>query len=125
MRSEKTALVLLTKVTFHDGQKLAADLPRNSLDPRYALCHEHRFACDCREAELAEDRDEWRSEFQAAMKVFNQVLAGHRTFADDKSDECKCTGCEIARLTHFRRSWHVRNEREQVRCGQFAEEPPF
>ncbi len=123
--NEKTALVLLTKVTFHDGQKLAADLPRDTFDPRYPLCTEHRFACDCREAELAEERAEWRSEFEAARKVFNRVLAGHRTFADSPADVCKCTGCEIARETFFRRTWDVREERERAQRSTFSEEPPF
>ena len=123
MRTEKTALVLMTTVTFHDGQKLAAELPRDTLDPRYKLCTDHRFACDCREAELAEDRAEWRGEFETAREVFNRVLAGHRTFADSPADVCKCTGCEIARETFFRRSWDVRKERD--RQDRFTDEGAF
>ena len=99
-------------VRFHDGQKLRADLPRNSLDPRYIACGNHRFACDCREAEIAEQMHEDRWELDNARKVFNEILAGHATFATaDGEVTCQCPGCQIARRTWFRRSWDVLNER--------------
>ncbi|MGI5223593.1 hypothetical protein [Actinoallomurus sp. CA-142502] len=109
-----SALVPLSTVTFHDGQKLHADLPRNTLDPRYPLCTNHRFACLCREAETAEDRQEWRAELEHARKVFAEVLAGHPTYTDDGRNQCLCTGCQVARATYgqFRSYSDIRRERK-------------
>ena len=54
-------------VHFGEGRRrmslpLAAPLPRNPVDPRYVACVQHRTACDCREARLAEDRSELQAE---------------------------------------------------------------
>ncbi len=79
--------------------------PKNTLDPRYEACTEHRVACDCREAEFAEERDESRAEWQALREAFEEHLAGHPTWLyDAEGDErlsCQCTGCRIARAAHI------------------------
>lgn len=83
---------------------LAYDVPANTCDPRYVTCTDHHVACDCREAEIAEDRSEfsaWRREVEQA---FAEILAGHPTMQYDGSGEpvaCMCTGCQIARAAHM------------------------
>lgn len=102
------------------GERQAYQPPRNTLDLRYALCADHHPACDCREAEFSEERQEFIAEFGEAKKVFAEVLAGHQTYAwdefgeRDEFGECKCTGCEIARRTNFRQSYHVSSERHEA-----------
>lgn len=111
----------LPTIHFHDGTRQAYTPPRNTVDLRYSMCTKHHPACDCREAEFAEDRSESSAERREAEQVFAQVLAGHQTFAYDSNGErdtfgeCKCTGCEIARRTHFRASYHVYFERHEAR----------
>lgn len=77
--------------------------PKNTLDPRYDACTEHRVACDCREAEFAEERGEQRMERKQMQDAFNQILAGHETwrYAEDGSPGCMCTGCQLARACHI------------------------
>lgn len=77
-------------VVFRDGTRIDYPVPLNTLDPRYLTCTQHRPACDCREAELAEDRAELNAELKALRRVFRRVLAGH-------PEECACTGCQILR----------------------------
>ncbi|WP_157904258.1 hypothetical protein, partial [Parafrankia soli] len=64
------------------------DVPKNTLDPRYAACADHHVACDCREAEFSELRaellDELRlereahaedvAELQAELREYRQVI---------------------------------------------------
>lgn len=105
-----TALVgPLPTVRFHDGTRLAADPPRNTLDPRYTTCVQHRTACDCREAELNETAAELRGEREWLERVTQEILAGHPTWADvtladgrELDCSCMCTGCRIARRLHLR-----------------------
>jgi hypothetical protein len=108
---------LRTKV-MHDGQRLVVEVPRNTLDPRYLFCTEHRVGCDCYEAERNEDRDEYRSMWNEASDAAREVLAGHRTYPAsysydwdaagrpvyefDEGSCCMCTGCQIARKAHLR-----------------------
>lgn len=86
---------------------LSVPLPENTLDPRYVACTNHRTACDCREAEHAETRAEFRAEMRHIKRAFDEVLAGHATWVDADDQElaerlqCKCTGCQIARRTHM------------------------
>lgn len=99
---------------------IPAPLPKNSLDPRWKACAAHRTACDCREAELAEQIAEYRAELREAKQVFNEVLRGHQAFAwtpDGERDlvaECKCSGCQIARRLHFRQPWDVNDDRAKA-----------
>lgn len=89
---------------------LAADLPRNTTDIRYRACADHRFACDCREALLAEDRAELRGELESWTRAVRTVLAGHRTWDWEDGGEgdwngngplaCRCHGCQIVRAAH-------------------------
>lgn len=84
--------------------KVAYQPPRNTLDPRHAACTDHRVACDCREAEWAEDRSEWRAAAQERQEAFDEILAGHPTWQYDDAGElvgCMCTGCRIARACHI------------------------
>lgn len=123
----------LPTITFADGSYMPYDVPRNTLDNRYVACTDHHPACDCREALLAEDRGEWRAEDRATQRAFDEVLAGHLTVAFDRHGnrdrfaECKCTGCEIARRTHYRPAYAVSAEhREALRSGRSTNcEVPF
>ncbi|MEV6033617.1 hypothetical protein AB0L65_20850 [Nonomuraea sp. NPDC052116] len=82
---------------------LILPLPKNTMDPRWRACANHHTACDCREAELAEDMAELRWERDHMLRVLREELAGHATWAysdDNERDpvaECKCTGCMIVR----------------------------
>jgi hypothetical protein len=96
---------------------VGADLPTDTTDIRFALCTEHRFACDCREAVLAEDRNEYRLMLDAWTRAAQRQLAGHRLrdFGPDDfdptddpdlyrrygrgdgPDACQCGGCRLVR----------------------------
>ncbi len=78
--------------------------PRNTLDPRYATCVDHHPACDCREAEFAEEIREWRLQFQEARVAFDRFLVGHPTEVDE-GVSCQCIGCKIARDAHIWPRW--------------------
>lgn len=80
-------------VLFHDGTRLDYDQPKNTLDPRYPACVEHRVACDCREAEYAEEGTEFRADWASLLAAVKEICAGHPR-------ECMCTGCQIARRIH-------------------------
>ena len=83
--------------------------PGNTCDPRYDACTSHHVACDCREAEMAEQRAEWRDEYKGVQEAFDQVLAGHSTaimgapnpYTGESDNPCACTGCQIARLLGY------------------------
>jgi hypothetical protein len=117
----------LPTILFQYGERavrIAYEVPRDTMDPRYALCTEHHPACDCREAELAEQLGEYRAEQTAARRAAARLLAGHRLKDwqdDDKrsraeiGDElwwryahgdgplaCQCTGCKLARASDLR-----------------------
>ena len=121
-----TELAVRHTVRFGGGARpavtlpLHAPLPKDSLDPRWKACVQHRTACDCREAQLAEQLAEYRAELREAKEVFNNVLHGHQTFAwtpegeRDLVAECKCTGCQIARRLHFRQPWDVDDDRAKA-----------
>lgn len=96
---------------------IAADLPTDSWDIRFAACGQHRFACDCREALLAEDRTEYRLMLAAWNRAAREQLAGHRLMdfgpdsfdrdndpelfrrygRGDGPDACQCGGCRLVR----------------------------
>ncbi|MEU9888646.1 hypothetical protein [Sphaerisporangium sp. NPDC051011] len=86
---------------------ILAPLPKNTLDPRYAACIQHRTACDCREASVAEELGELRAEMGEVRQAFEEMLRGHATWVEgadgqwDKRLQCQCTGCEIARRLHL------------------------
>lgn len=109
----------LPTITFRDGTRLVHTLPRDTVDPRWRACTDHRAACDCREAELAETISELRHELQSAKKACGEILAGHQTWAysetgQDAFAECRCTGCQIVRAADIglRSLTTVGNERE-------------
>ncbi len=105
-----------------DPPKVAYVPPRNTLDPRYRACTDHRVACDCREAEMAENINEWRSEYKALKAAVLKHIEGHRTEAEwtyqqifdhwedgvqvwryERDDDavCSCVGCRIAREAYI------------------------
>jgi hypothetical protein len=93
--------------SWRDRQKLLPAVayvpPKNTLDPRYDACTDHHVACDCREAEFAEERAEQRMERQQMKAAFDAILAGHETrrYGDDGAPGCMCTGCQLARACHM------------------------
>lgn len=88
---------------------LPSPLPKNTLDPRYVACVQHRTACDCREAEHAENIAELKAEHQAIKQAFEELLRGHATWVEppgrnglfDRRLQCQCTGCQIARRVYL------------------------
>lgn len=115
-------------ITFQPGsraERRAYEVPCDTMDPRYAACTEHHPACDCREAELAEQLGEYRHEQLSMRRMAARLLIGHRLhdfgdlFAgrrtrDENGDElwwhyisgdgplaCQCTGCQLARAGHL------------------------
>jgi hypothetical protein len=107
-------IAVRTVVTFwNDPDKVPVELvldrplPKNTIDPRVAACTNHRVACDCREAVLAEDLSELRAERDLFIAVMREALAGHATRAytsnnePDEQAECKCTACGIVRRLPF------------------------
>jgi hypothetical protein len=90
----------LPTITFWDGTRVAYTPPRDTLDLRYATCRDHHPACDCREAEMAEERSESRLESRNLRAAFDRILAGHLTRTYDGRTPCQCTGCQIARAAH-------------------------
>lgn len=103
-------------IRFYDGTRQAYEQPRNTSDPRHAACIDHRPACDCREAEFAEDRAENRAVLRAVEAAAEEVLAGHHAYAwahdlDGRQIDvgCMCTGCQIARRGNLLAAWTVSN----------------
>ena len=104
---------------------MAYDVPQDTMDIRYPLCTDHHPACDCREAELAEQLHEYRSEIQRVKKAAARLLVGHRLrdygdlatqyhsraemggamydklMAGDGPLACQCTGCQLVRATEL------------------------
>lgn len=104
----------LPSARFHDGSSVTYAPPKDTCDARYKACMHHRVACDCREAEFAENVSEWRAERKLTENAINEVLRGHQTWAynDDGRDEmaeCQCTGCQIVRLADcgWRPLWRI------------------
>lgn len=83
--------------------------PVNTCDPRYAACIDHHVACDCREAEWAENASEWRGYRDEIHAALDRILAGHSVeivgapnpHTGEKDHPCQCTGCQIARAIHY------------------------
>ena len=98
-----TALVgPLPTIRFYDGTRIVYTVPQDTCDIRSYTCTEHRTACDCREAEFAEEVRELRGMLRAVGKAANGILAGHQTWAytdtgADRFAQCQCTGCQIVR----------------------------
>jgi len=102
----------LRPVRYADGRTEWRDLPRNTIDIRYAACHDHHLACDCREAMLAEDIAEYRAMFRDLEQAILIAIKGHQTYAytgqsdigwsaEDDFGQCKCQACAIARAAHI------------------------
>lgn len=80
--------------------KVAYTPPRNTCDPRAAACTDHHVACDCREAEFAENAQEYAAARRETQQAFDEILAGHPTYVRDGTP-CQCTGCKVARAAHI------------------------
>ncbi|MGL5911569.1 MAG: hypothetical protein ACRCZP_16335 [Phycicoccus sp.] len=101
-------------ITFRRGMASSAQqvytVPSDTRDPRWAACADHHPACDCREAEHAEDIHDYRARLRGIDQAALKVLRGHATYAvtaDGQTDyarRCQCTGCQIARCSHEIRS---------------------
>lgn len=89
---------------------VAYRVPANTLDPRHAACTQHRVACDCREAEHAEEVGELRAEAREVQSAARRALSGHQLQQPiqpglwEPSTRiqvplCLCSGCVIARET--------------------------
>lgn len=97
----------LRPVRYADGATEWHDLPRNTLDIRYAACGNHHLACDCREAMLAEEIAEYRAMFRETEHAILAAIKGHLTWAytpdgyEDEMARCKCPACVIARAAHI------------------------
>jgi hypothetical protein len=87
---------------------VAYRVPRDTMDPRYATCTDHRVACDCREAEMAEQLGEHRAEWKLLRDAARRALVGHQVHPPAGLTEwerrsfplCLCSGCVIARETY-------------------------
>lgn len=110
-------------IRFMDGSRQAYEPPRDTCDIRYAACKDHHPACDCREAEMAEQIAEYRAMLRELEHAILAAIKGHQTYAytgasdtgwsaEDGFGQCKCQACEIARTAHigFSECMHERRE---------------
>ena len=65
-------------IRFMDGSTQVYTPPRDSMDIRYAACRDHHPACDCREAALAEHRNDSAWERRQLLDVFASTLEGQQ-----------------------------------------------
>ena len=86
------------------GQQVAvtSSPPTDTTDPRYSRCVDHHLACDCREAELAEQSREQRLDRWELRDRLSVLLDGHPTVVTDGFNSradlcCQCEGCKLAR----------------------------
>lgn len=77
-------------VAFHDGTQVAYKPPRDTMDPRYEACADHHTACDCREAERSEDRNEHKVAMDEAREIIAHLI-------DAPCPVDKRMGCEFCR----------------------------
>lgn len=94
---------------YHDDRaRVAYDVPRNTMDPRFRACTDHHVACDCREAEQAENLNEHRLEWAHLRETARRALVGHQVdypygLRDHERYDfplCLCSGCVIERTSH-------------------------
>jgi len=113
----------LRPVRYADGRTEWHDLPRSTLDIRYAACTSHHLACNCREAMLAEDIAEYRAMWRELEQAILGAIKGHQTYAftgtddsgwsgEDEFAQCKCQACVIARSAHVGFSECMQQHRE-------------
>jgi hypothetical protein len=118
-------------ITFADGTRQPYDVPRNTLDIRYAACTDHHPACDCREALQAENLSEYRGDAKAVEAAFAAELQDHATWPtwysgdpDAQFQVCQCSGCRIARRVRWVRSpWDTDKDRRACRPDPEVEVP--
>ncbi|WP_280201897.1 hypothetical protein [Nocardia cyriacigeorgica] len=86
------------------GQPVAVSSspPRDTRDPRYLACTDHRLACDCREAEQNEQLTEYRIELRQLRDLFDALTESHPTRVEvdgvRRADlECHCPLCVFGR----------------------------
>jgi hypothetical protein len=74
----------LPTIRFMDGTAVVYTPPRDTCDLRAFVCSDHHPACDCREAEWAEQRTEWRlsaSEARQTEQALEAVGKLHRSIS--------------------------------------------
>lgn len=108
----------LPTIRFQDGTRQAYTVPRDTLDPRYPACRDHRPACDCREAMLAEDKNEYRSMLHGAEAAATEVLRGHATHAYTADGEIDyARRCQVAERIDAKLTTVAEHEVEYSRIG--------
>ncbi|MGV9666964.1 hypothetical protein [Nocardia niigatensis] len=80
--------------------------PRDTTDPRYGACTDHRLACDCREAELAERLTDQLAEVREMRNALMAACTGHPTkvYVDNRPRvdlECRCLPCAALRHSNY------------------------
>lgn len=87
---------------FGSAGAVAYTPPGDTTDPRYDACTDHHVACDCREAEISEERREHAAFRDTVQAAFDAALDGHPTYDNwrDGATPCQCSGCQIARAIH-------------------------
>lgn len=98
MTATTSALVgPLPQIRFHDGTREVYSPPRNTVDPRYTACTDHRRACDCREAEAAENLGELRAALEEVRRLEGWAQAvgklHQRTPGNPLTRIDRCTEC--------------------------------
>lgn len=83
-------------------ERQAYTVPRHTGVLAARLCTDHHPACDCREAELNEQIQEFRYERAELGKAMRETLIGHVIYAPRGAPDdacCMCSGCRIARAS--------------------------
>lgn len=108
----------LRQIRFRDGSTQVYDPPRDTRDLRYVGCADHRPACDCREAEMAERITEMRAEAELAGMAEQAITAVLRIHARGQRGSRYCQGCRQiypcpTRVLLAPHSWLIRFEETQ------------
>lgn len=83
---------------FNDRTPTTYVPPKDTLDPRYKACTDHRVGCDCREGNWNENVQDVHIELSHYVRAIAQVVGHHPTYGADDEPLCQCTGCQILRL---------------------------
>ena len=78
----------LVRFNHNPGPEIRYRPPTSTMDLRYAACTNHRVACDCREAHMAEDRAEHQYERDTNRNLIARLRSIAREHALDRSGRC-------------------------------------
>lgn len=90
-------------IRFHDGTTQDYRVPCDTREPRCKACRDHHPACDCREAEHAEQIAELSATIEQMTRAVQVQLRGHRiedwiSGSDGGGGPaCECDGCRLVR----------------------------